>query len=224
MRGGTRWGLKRQATTTLLPGCRLTHSLTARPRKGAQQETPRQRAAWTRSACIPKDHQHTAVSGRWSHSHPGPHAPTEHVFLLGQGTPGNRAEPRAGKRSLRPAPTQQRGAKGTAAQGGCFQQEGKAVWRLVRESARDTLTCSQGPPCQRWHFSRLDNQGLPVRPVVQSRTAVLMWQASAQSTARLTLTPHSPRFHPTFDQKTSQEGLWDKTKPMALKYNLSRLR
>lgn len=100
--------------------------------------------------------------------------------------------------------------------------QGKAVWRLVRESARDTLTCSQGPPRQRWHFSRLDTQGLTVRTVVQSRAAVPMWRASAQSTARLTLTPHSPRFHPTFDQKTSQAGLWDKTEPMALKYNLSK--
>lgn len=35
-RGGTRWGLKRQATTTLLPGCRLTHSLTHSPHGRAQ--------------------------------------------------------------------------------------------------------------------------------------------------------------------------------------------
>lgn len=141
---------------------------------------------------------------------------------MGQGTPGNRAERRAGKRPLQPAPKRQRGAKGTAAQAGCFQHKGKAVWRLVPESARDTLTCSQGPPRQRWHFSRLDTQGLTVRTVVQSRAAVPMWRASAQSTARLTLTPHSPRFHPTFDQKTSQAGLWDNTEPMALKYNLSK--
>ena len=54
----------------------------------------------------------------------------------------------------------ERCARGTTAQCGCFWQGGKAAWRLVRESARDALTCSQGPPRQRWHFSRLDTQGL----------------------------------------------------------------
>lgn len=45
-----------------------------------------------------------------------------------------------------------------------------------------------------------------MRTVVQSRAAVPTWRTSAQSTARVTLTLHSPRFHPHLISKLPRRG------------------
>lgn len=106
----------------LLPGCWLAH----------HTQSPRTAVHRCPAGCLdtecwrPQDHQHTAVSGRWSPDTQGRMRPRstcsswERALLETQQSPG------LGNTPFRPAPRQQRCARGTQHRAAVSRQEGKS--------------------------------------------------------------------------------------------------